>query len=243
MPPEPRSRGGATPVFCSQNVPIKLKAPTDQEVAVQVMPALARLRIRGSSTLVFPAGDLGPLEVALFVPVDGRTRGPITTSLDMRASSINAGYDGLTTSAKVIISETRAPGIVVEPAEVTLKSGETGRFSVRLTEEPSGAVTLRFVDPSSGLSFLPPEVLVEQGLQATGAQLVSVVSSNPGIAGRLPVTVIASSEVDDAYHGLENNQLSVVVIDPRPPEILASRRVKSTQEGQVRITDQRAHLI
>eukprot|EP00873_Tetraselmis_striata_P025523 jgi/Tetstr1/445787/TSEL_033434.t1 len=215
------------------NVPIKLKAPTDQEVAVQVMPALARLRIRGSSTLVFPAGDLGPLEVALFVPVDGRTRGPITTSLDMRASSINAGYDGLTTSAKVIISETRAPGIVVEPAEVTLKSGETGRFSVRLTEEPSGAVTLRFVDPSSGLSFLPPEVLVEQGLQATGAQLVSVVSSNPGIAGRLPVTVIASSEVDDAYHGLENNQLSVVVIDPRPPEILASRRLKSTQEGQV----------
>jgi hypothetical protein len=220
-------------MFVLQVVPVKLSNPTDQEVIVEVTPALSRLRMLGSTTLVFGAGELGPQEVTMLVPVDGRTRGVVMTSLELKASSINEGYDGLTNSTRVQISEIRSPGLLVTPNELRFENGQTGQFSVQLTEEPSAPITIRFVEARGGLSFLPAEVVVEPSLQATNPHVISVISSNPGISGRLPVTAVVSSELDTAYDGLENDDLEVVVIDPRPPEILVSKRVDSTQEGQL----------
>jgi hypothetical protein len=216
-----------------QVVPIKLSKPTDQEVVVQVTPALSRIRILGSTTLVFPAGDLGPLEVSMLVPVDGRTLGVVMTALNLKASSINDGYDGLTKSTPVRITEIRSPGLLVNPTELRLQSGGRGEFSVQVTEEPSAPITIRFLEARGGLSFVPAEVVIGPSLQATNPRIISVISSNPGVSGRLPVIAVVSSELDAAYDGLENDELEVVVIDPRPPEILVSKRVDSTQEGQL----------
>jgi hypothetical protein len=216
-----------------QVVPIKLSTPADQEVIVEVTPALARLCMLGSTTLVFAAGEVGPLEVTMLVEPDGRTQGVIMTSLELTASSINNGYDGLTNSTRVRITEVRSPGLLINPTELRVQNGESAKFSMQLTEEPSAPITIRFADDRGGLSFLPPEVVVGPSLQATAPKPITLISSNPGVSGRLFVTATVSSELDGAYHGLENNDLQVVVIDPRPPEILVSKRVDSTQEGRV----------
>jgi hypothetical protein len=104
--------------------------------------------------------------VTMTVPDDGRTFGDLTTAITLTTSSINPGYDGRVNPVTVQIIEDRVPGILVTPTYVQLleRKGSVAEFTVQLTSEPAGQVTLTFQEPTGRVSFFPPVIEVQRGL-------------------------------------------------------------------------------
>ncbi|WP_344321315.1 glycoside hydrolase family 48 protein [Streptomyces macrosporus] len=100
-------------------------------------------------------------------------------------------------STPVGIQVTAGPALVVSPAQLGIRQGETGRFSVRLSKQPSSTVTatVRRTDGNSGLSVLSGDRLTFTPSDWDTPQTVTIAAADSG-SGAATFTVSAPGHED-----------------------------------------------
>ena len=148
------------------------------------------------------------------------------------AESNDPGYDGLDPqNVSVTNIDNDTPGTLVTPLSITTSElGETGEFSIVLTTQPIGDVTIGITssDPGEGT----PDVanLLFTTLNWDVPQLVVVTGVDDDlIDGNQPYTIVTtttSSIADPDYDGLPVDDVAAVNIDDESPFLVIQPRRK-----------------
>ncbi len=108
---------------------------------------------RGSTSLTFTEANYSQTQM---VTVDGEQdvdASDESTIIDLRARG--GGYDGVSATVVVTVNddeEPAQPGLVVDPASLTIKEGETAEFTVKLATQPTAGVTVSVTSANAGVA-------------------------------------------------------------------------------------------
>ncbi len=106
-----------------------------------------------------------------------------TTTINL--SGRGGGYDGITSSVTVNVTDDDVPGVIVNPPKLTIVEGEEGKeFTVRLKTQPTGAVT-------TTISVTEPSATASVTLGATSLDFTPDTWDEPK-----PVKVTADEDTD-----------------------------------------------
>ena len=169
-----------------------------------------------TNTLTFtPSNFAAPQEITVTAGQD-QDAGDETVTLTHAVSG--GGYAGVTAESVVVsVTDDETSGVSVSPTELTLTEGTVATYTIVLTTEPAGDVTVTVNDPTDNSAVTAdPASLTFTTLNWDTAQTVTaaVGTYSDNDTATVPHTV---SRTDDAgYSGPAASNVAVTVEEPTP---------------------------
>ena len=133
--------------------------------------------------------------------------------------TVTTALTGLTvTPASVSIRDDDERGIVVQPKELTITEGENDRYTVVLSSQPTGTVTVSPSVSGNGDVSVSAESLTFTGGNWSTAQAVTVTVAKDGDAVVEPAAVIGHQGSGGDY-GAETASVTVTVVEADTPTL------------------------
>ena len=138
------------------------------------------------------------------------------------ASTDDSAYDALADlSVSVAITENDAVGVMIDPTELTVTEGSSKSYTVKLTSQPAGDVTVTVSGHSGTGATLSGSTLTDNVLTFTTAnwataQTVTVTATDDDTAEAAEMVTLAhavASTDDSAYNALSDLSVTVTVED------------------------------
>ncbi len=134
---------------------VKLAAKPKDSVVVSVTSrdTGAVSMAAGLTSLTFTETNYSRTQTVTVNGVQDTDASDETTIVDLSASG--GGYEGVSATAVVNVDddeEPAQPGLVVNPASLTIKEGETAEFTVKLATQPTAGVTVSVTSANTGVA-------------------------------------------------------------------------------------------
>jgi hypothetical protein len=207
---------------------IALATPPLAEVTILVASGDEGEGAVSPATVVFAAGDASPKTVTVTGVDDLVDDGDVTFSIvTSAASSPDPGYDGLAVDDVLVTNrddDTASIAIVPPPeGSSTGEDGASAQFSVALTSEPLGVVTIPVSsgDPAEAtvspalLTFGPEDWQLAQTVVVTGVN-----DDDPDGDRPFDVLIGPATSGDPAYDGMDPADLALTNVDDDQPVAL-----------------------
>ena len=168
--------------------------------------------------------------------VEGDQRVAIEHMLSGAGSGTYTYYDGLDVAdVEVTIRDDDVRGVNIDQTSLSLPEGETVEYSVVLTSEPTGIVTVTVIVGNSGVVDLRLDttVLEFKPDEWNTAQTVLVQALNNDFVGVNPPVTIEHVVTGADYDGLEVADVTVTIFDrSSPPRVIIDpTRLELTEGG------------
>ena len=186
-----------------------------------------------SGTLTFAAGTIAAQEIRVEITddaVDEAAEETFTVTLsDAKEADLAGG--GSTLAATGTIVDDDARGVTVSPAALAIDEGASGSYTVVLTSQPTGAVTVRAAIPGDTDGSLSPAALTFTAGDWSTARTVTVraAEDDDALADELRVTHAVTGA---DYDGVPAAAVAVRIVENDRPELAlaAARAVESAGE-------------
>ena len=182
-----------------------------------------------SETISFTASDYGAKTVTIKAPADADPDNESVTLSHAATDATmgtNSGYDGVSESLSVTVTDDDAPNIVLSVATLTVaeENGSPATYTVALATQPTADVTVTVtaagdleIDDNTGTDFSSSETLTFTG-GATGnwetAQSIRVnATADNDLKDDTPTITHNPSSTDSGYNALANKTLNVTITD------------------------------
>ncbi len=182
-----------------------------------------------SETISFTASDYGAKTVTIKAPADADPDNESVTLSHAATDATmgtNSGYDGVSESLSVTVTDDDAPNIVLSVATLTVaeENVSPATYTVALATQPTADVTVTVtasgdleIDDNSGSDFGASETLTFTG-GATGnwntAQSIRVnATADNDLKDDTPTITHNPSSTDSGYNALANKTLNVTITD------------------------------
>ncbi|MXY09264.1 MAG: hypothetical protein F4Z00_12460 [Acidimicrobiaceae bacterium] len=245
VPDSSVTRGGVTVTEGGAPVSFGIRlatAPTaDVDITIALTPPLTGVTVT-PATLTFTANDW-------------RTPQPVTVTAadetlpdqDDEATTINLtadnNYDGLTETIAVTVTDDDKPGLIVDPASVTVTEGATADIMVQLKTSPAIAVTIDAESDDPTAATVTPSLTFPAGTGQTPQTLTITGVEDTDIANAAATVTLTTSSIGNDYNASENitESVTVTVADDDTPALTLtadSVTVNDTATVDVSLTTQ-----
>ena len=180
-----------------------------------------------SGTLTFAAGTAAAQEIRVEITddaVDEAAEETFTVTLsDAKEAELAGG--GSTLAATGTIVDDDARGVTVSPTALVIDEGASGSYTVVLTSQPTGAVTVRAAIPGDTDGSLSPEALTFGAGDWSTARTVTVraAEDDDALADELRVRHAVTGA---DYDKLPAAEVAVRIRENDRPELSAGRRAR-----------------
>ena len=138
-------------------------------------------------------------------------------------SGRGGGYDGITSSVAVSVTDDDVPDLIVNPESLTVKEGESGDFTVKLATKPSANVTVALSSRDTGIATVNLTSLTFSPGAFDRTQTVTVTSVHDRDFGNRP-TIIDLSASAGGYDNVDKTVKVTVTNDDEDTVPRFSRR-------------------
>ncbi len=167
------------------NVRVTLTQPTNGDVKVDTDTGT----VGNQNTLDFTTGNWSSAQtVAVNVAQDDDLQNE-TATIPISASGTGSGFHNVTASVGVNVTDNDTASLILPSNDVEIDEGDTETFDVRLSNQPSGNVTITLAQPSNG------DVKVDTNTSQNGDQNTLTFTTGNWNANQ-SVTVKASDDDD-----------------------------------------------
>ncbi len=135
------------------NVKLAAKPKDSVVVSVTSRDTGAVSMAAGLTSLTFTETNYSRTQTVTVNGVQDTDASDETTIVDLSASG--GGYEGVSATAVVNVDDDEEPvqpGLVVNPASLTIKEGETAEFTVKLATQPTAGVTVSVTSANTGVA-------------------------------------------------------------------------------------------
>jgi len=158
-----------------------------------------------------------------YLAIEGTGKEPMTTGYSNYGS---LGYYSIVGTVSPV--DIRNVGVTVSPTSglVTTEAGGTATFTIALDAAPLANVTIGLASSDSSEGLVSPADLTFTPANWSEPQTVTITGVDDAVAdgdaGYIIITAAAISD-DEAYHGLDPDDVSVTNLDDDWPEVLAGQ--------------------
>ena len=233
MPTEVQEGAGATAVTVTATLNTEA-FDVDSEVAVQVAGGTATAGDDFAAvpdfTLTIPAGQLSGTATFTLTPVDD---GVIESATETVAVTGTTTVTGLTvtpsTGVTVLIRDDDVRGVAIVPTDLTIDEGQTGTYSVVLTAQPTGEVTVTLSLPADAAVSVRPTSVVFTATEWNKAEPVRITATADADAEHTIGHTVAGAD----YGSASAADVAVTVVDDETPSTAIKLRADrvSVAEG------------
>ena len=195
-------------------------APSGGDVTVTPMSDAPAVTVSGE--LVFTAGTWNTAQSVTVTGVEDANS--VTDTANITHAVAGADYDGIAANpVAVMVTDNDTPGVTVDPVTLAVNEGGNGAYTVRLTTEPGGNVTITPVSDtpaatvSGALVFTIGTWNVAQTVTVTGAHDADASNAAANIThtvsgyGGVTIEDVAVTIIDDETAGVTVNPVTLTV--------------------------------
>ena len=195
-------------------------APSGGDVTVTPMSDAPAATVSGE--LVFTAGTWNTAQSVTVTGVEDANS--VADTANITHAVAGADYDGIAANpVAVMVTDNDTPGVTVDPVTLTVNEGGNGAYTVRLTTEPGGNVTITPVSDtpaatvSGALVFTIGTWNVAQTVTVTGAHDADASNAAANIThtvsgyGGVTIEDVAVTIIDDETAGVTVNPVTLTV--------------------------------
>ena len=177
-------------------------------------------------TLTFTDADYGVDQTFTVTGVHDANIVQDATTINLSAAG--GGYDGVSSTTAVTITDIDRPALAVDPAAVTMDEGSTAAFTVALVAQPSGPVTVEIAPINAAVATVSTPELTFDAIDYSTPQSVIVtgVRDPDTFESTTFVTVTADSTYDSV-----SSAVAVTVTELAPPVLNVDPATVTMQEG------------
>ena len=191
------------------SAPVTMNIASRDTTAATIAPAI----------LTFDASNYDTAMTVTVTGVNDNNTDDETLAVSVEAVSTDTGYDGLTASLAVSVTDDDMPVVVVSPDSVTADENGTATFLMRLATQPSDSVTVSVIPDDITVATPAPSSLTFTTVDWSTPQIVTVTGTDDADINddSTRITVTASN---GGYDGV-TSQVDVVITDDDEPPFTA----------------------
>lgn len=205
----------ASELGATEDYTLHLDGQPTTDVTITLNPD-SQVTVSLSELTFTPLNWATPQTVTVGAVDDTEAEGQHTGLISHTLSSADALYDGLDIdTVSVTISDDDSPCLCLNPINVTVsEDGTTDQYAMRLTTEPTAAVTVTLNITSSDISATPTQLIFTPQTWATPQTVTVSAVDNAVVDGTRTAVIDHQTESDDSdYTSLPTREVFVTILD------------------------------
>ncbi len=172
-----------------------------------------------SGTLTFTASTWGTAQTVTVEGVADDDAADEAVQVTASASSTDTDYAAVSDSVAVVVEDSDAPAIVVDPASLSIAEDSSGSFTVKLATQPAAMVLIQVSSANRAVASVPPNFLFFTTEDWDQAQTVTVTTAADDDAIDSSVNIVVTAITSDTDYDQQSQTVQVSVLDTDTAEL------------------------